>query len=210
MLNHALNKGFIKSGLILEIGIGHVDLPRLLIDYGFTYYGLDSSPMVVDNAQRLNLNIFLGCANAIPRQIPLVDAIWMSHVLEHSENWKSARESIESVYSQLLSGGTLIIISPEILSWRHEFFSCDWSHGYPTSKENICQLLRECKFEIIYSNTHSLGCFNPIFKYIYSIIIKLIPWSVLRWISTILTGRDFITGYLHLLGYESTMVIARK
>lgn len=159
---------------LLEIGPGHGYLAEASVGAGIEYVYVDTSPAVHRKMGELGYSGHLGLLHQVDKSITNFDMIWMSHVLEHSPTWIDARGLIEEAHSRLARGGTLVVISPDVLSWRREFWNVDWSHGYPTSLRNVIQLFDDVGLTNIVGRHHRNASFGLLQRSLFT-LLTLIP-----------------------------------
>lgn len=139
---------------ILEIGPGHGWFADVASKGGWIYKFVDISRPVID-AMTLR-----GYQHSPHSSSELFDVVWASHVLEHAQDPLVARELVESMKRRLHKGGVLVVIAPDYLSWKKNFFDVDATHGYPTTIRNVTQLMRDIGMTVTMTKTHRLGGSN--------------------------------------------------
>lgn len=187
----------IKIKKVFEIGIGFGEFGLLCLKRGYEYKGMEMNERLTLMAREKGLNVELGKAPPIPKHN--FDTVWLSHVLEHNSTSMEARNMIEDIYNSLNSGGHLVLISPDILSWKQEFWNVDWSHGYPTSIKNVSQMFKDAGFKIIYS-----GYINR------NLLTWLIPHRLLDFLISPFTNRTLFYSFKSLFGWRQFMIIGEK
>lgn len=198
--------------LVLEIGPGHGYFAEHCRDSGFSYEYCDTSPAVLSKMNELGFRGHLGLIQEVAPNLGKYDMIWMSHVLEHSPTWLAAREMIATCKELLTDDGFVVIIGPDALSWRREFWNVDWSHGYPTSVRNVSQLCSDVGFTDIDAVYHRNGSSNLIVRALVNVLV-LVPH---RLIDRLLTpkrykiGDGFTYSWKCVFGWRQIMVRATK
>jgi hypothetical protein len=134
---------------VLEIGPGHGYFAEHCREAGFTYEFCDTSPAVLSKMSELGFRGHLGLIQDVSPNLKKYDMIWMSHVLEHSPTWLAAREMVATCRELLSDQGFIVVVGPDALSWRREFWNVDWSHGYPTTLRNVIQILNDAGYKNI-------------------------------------------------------------
>lgn len=174
LLKYAIRQCRILPGdRFLEIGPGHGQLAVAVLSQNLEYVFVDMSDAV---HQSMTLKGFLGFKGnlaELPDSYGVFDVIWMSHVLEHSPTWVEAREMVQSAASRLSANGRIIIISPDILSSREEFWASDFSHGYPTSIRNVVQLMSDVGLSIVKTSYHRSGLFGILARTLPALIARV-------------------------------------
>jgi len=212
LLNLALQQTQSPPKNVLEIGPGHGYFAEHCRDKGLSYEFCDTSSAVLEKMSALGFEGHLGLLHELTLSPGQFDLIWMSHVLEHSPTWLAAREMVDAAQQLLAPNGALVIVSPDILSWRHEFWNVDWSHGYPTSVRNVVQMCSDVGFQEVTAFHHRNGSKNLLVRAVFS----LISWVPHRFIDRVLTpsrykvGDGFTYSWKAVFGWRQIFVMARK
>jgi len=169
-----LHTGEIDS--VLEIGPGWGAFAVSCRNLGIEYEFVDNSPAV---ANLITSEGFTGiCGTTANLKEIRASTIWMSHVLEHSPTWCDARNMLAHLSDLAPHGTRLVIIGPDVTSWRTEFFNCDSTHGYPTTLRNVMQLVQDVGFTVSYARHHRLASWSPVVRFI-ALALYLIPWKLM-------------------------------
>ena len=158
---------------ILEVGPGHGYFAKHCETNGLIYEFCDTSPAVFSKMQKLGYSGHLGPLSELLPNIGKFDMVYMSHVLEHSPSWIDARQLLDDCNKVLKNQGKLVIVSPDVLNWKHEFWNVDWSHGYPTSIRNITQLCSDLGFTNIEAKHHRNASTSVIVRAVFCILAKI-------------------------------------
>ena len=162
-----------KPKSVLEIGPGHGYFAEHCRQAGMAYEFCDTSPAVVSKMNELGFRGHLGLVQEVAANLGKYDMIWMSHVLEHSPTGLSAREMISTSRELLNENGFLVVVGPDALSWKNEFWNVDWSHGYPTTIRNVSQLFNDVGLSKISAKHHRNGSDNPFVQLIFALLSKI-------------------------------------
>jgi len=152
---------------ILEVGYGHGYFADIVEKKGHEYKATDISESVVA------LGVNKGHDVVLPQHLSeseQFDVVWLSHVLEHSSNWIDARHLLENYSRYLRPGGTVVCVGPDFLSWKNEFWSVDFSHGFPTTKRNCFQLFSDIGLKDVEIRYHRAGS--------CSLFIRACAWGI--------------------------------
>lgn len=212
LLDLALQQTKIAPKKVLEIGPGHGYFAEHCQAKGFTYEFCDTSSAVLGKLSALGFKGHLGLLHELNLSANQYDIIWMSHVLEHSPTWLAAREMVDAAQQLLVHNGALVIVSPDILSWRREFWNVDCSHGYPTSVRNVVQLCSDVGFQKISGFHHRNGSKKLVARVVFS-LLSLIPH---RLVDRLLTpsrykvGDGFMYSWKAVFGWRQILIIASK
>lgn len=197
---------------ILEIGPGHGYFAEVCRERGFDYYYCDTSPSVHRKMADLGFKGELGLVTEIADRLGEFDLIWMSHVLEHSPSWLDARSMVDCSRRLLSESGSLVVISPDLLSWKDEFWNVDWSHGYPTTIRNVSQLLSDVGFDDIVARSHRNGS-TSLLQRALMVMLSFIPH---RPIDRLITpgrhavGDGMMYSWKVVFGWRQIFIRARK
>ncbi len=199
----------IGSSKILEVGVGFGFFARAVKRSGYKYLAVEMNKKLADNLKKQGFRVTCAAAPPFPDE-PDIGVIWLSHVLEHSATYLEARDFIEKAYSALKPGGYIVIISPDILSWKMEFWFDDWSHGFPTSLVNCTKLLNDVGFDVIYKSYHNATVFQPVLQYIINLTMRFIPYSLLDFLTKPFTKRTLFYSFMSLFGWRQIYLIGKK
>jgi len=197
---------------ILEIGPGHSFFAEICVEAGHQYEFEDSSEAVTSDLLSRN---FVGRL-IDPQRLPVdpkdFEVIWLSHVLEHCPTWHDARRMLGSLSQRLIEGGEIVVIGPDALSWRNNFWNSDFSHGYPTTLRNVAQLLDDIGLEVVFASTHRGGFFRTSEKMIFA-ILTLIPHRVfdkLLRVKRFGVSDGLVMSWKTMFGWRQIAVIGRR
>ena len=211
MLGRAVKQINPKPLSVLEIGPGHGYFAQHCRDSGISYEFCDTNPAVFAVMKENGFKGHLGLLGEVKNQLGKYDIVWMSHVLEHSPTWLAAREMIALSSEVLNVGGSVIVVGPDAMSWKKEFWNGDWSHGYPTTIRNVCQLFNDVGLKVTTANHHRNGSTNAIVKAVFT-IISLLPH---RLIDRVLTPKrskvadGMVYSWKAVFGWRQIFVMAK-
>jgi len=161
---------------VLEIGPGWGAFAALCRDREINYEFIDNSPAISD---LMIAEGFAGhCGTTDHLQEIQASTIWMSHVLEHSPTWKEARDMLSHLSEIAREGTRIVIIGPDFLSWRSEFFNVDSTHGYPTTLRNVVQLVQDVGLTVAYAHHHRLASMRSLVR-LAAFALVVVPWGLL-------------------------------
>jgi len=92
---------------------------------------------------------------------------------------EQALDTACQVRQVLKPGGKFLIHSPDYLSWRSQFFNCDFSHNYVTTRRRLDQLLVNAGYEGIRS-CYMSGPFVGAGAVILSAFASRLPFGALE------------------------------
>jgi hypothetical protein len=194
---------------ILEIGAGHGFFAEQCKHNHITYYGHEMNTHQATHLQQAGYAITQATIPPIPTGHP-VQVIWLSHVLEHAATFLEARGMLEACYNRLEPTGYIVIIAPDLFSWKSFFWSVDWSHGFPTTLARVEQLLNEVGFTIHRSMHHTCTMTNSCLAYLLSFLFSLFPTKILDHISATLIGKRLASNFMAVFGLRQIFIIGKK
>ena len=197
---------------VLEIGPGHGYFAEHCRLNGLEYEFCDNSQAVVSKMTQQGFKGHLGLIGDVGDLLGEYDLIWMSHVLEHSPTWLDARSMIAEASRHLTADGALVVVSPDVMNWRREFWNVDWSHGYPTSIRNVSQLFSDVGLQNIVAKHHRNGSFSILQRALITTIC-FVPHRLVDRIVTparYRTGDGFAYSWKCVFGWRQIFVTATK
>ncbi|MDD5593440.1 MAG: methyltransferase domain-containing protein [Candidatus Margulisbacteria bacterium] len=210
LLNLAMKKiPNLKQKSFFEVGVGWGHLAELCRADSIKFRGVELNQAQTDKLRSLGYDV--DCAQVPP--FPKgegADVIWLSHLLEHMDGFTQARELLLAANEKLKAGGYIVIISPDINSWKEAFWEVDWSHGYPTSVQRISQLLGDTGFKIHYATTITTTLSASFLTLLLDLVYRLLPINLLDALSVRLTGKKLFFGYMATFGWRQAFVIGKK
>jgi hypothetical protein len=99
--------------------------------------------------------------------------------MEHMNSMKDALQITQQIREVLKPKGKFVICSPDYLNYRHNFFNCDFSHSYVTTRRRLKQLLISGGFNNIRS-CYLSGPMSGILGMLISAIISRMPFGFLN------------------------------
>ncbi|MCZ7403147.1 MAG: class I SAM-dependent methyltransferase [Candidatus Methanoperedens sp.] len=163
---------------ILEIGPGKGGLAKKFIEMGYQNYDVVELNVLMRN------NIARVVRKTKNYEIPELkekdnsyDAIICCDVFEHLNDTKEAKLFISEVHRVLRNEGLIIIVSPDYLDWKRDFFNCDFSHSNITSVRRTIQLFYNNNIATIYYN-YFYSYFEGIVGKILNATVKIITFFI--------------------------------
>lgn len=199
---------FPPQASILEVGFGLGHFAEQVRKSNIPYTAVDMSEAICASAEAMGFKIIHSPFPPAPAEIAF-NVLWMSHVLEHAKDWHEARGMAEAAFRGLPSPGLLVVICPDILSYKQHFW-IDWSHGYPTSAPRLMQLMHDVGFDDV-SVTYSTSTVTtrPI-RAVMDLVYGLIPVGLIDGILTYVGLRPYCSSFMSLFGWRQLIVIAKR
>ncbi len=201
-----------RGARVLEIGFGHGYFAEEVSAAGGAYVGLDISPALAAEAARRGFDVREGRVPPLPDDLAAsADVVWMSHVLEHARDWVEAREMLVAARRALRPGGAVVVVAPDLLDWREEFWNVDWSHGFPTTARRCVQLFHDCGLRRVDWWHHRAGTFSAAPRAAAAAVARSVPYRLID--RLIRRSRDPDTGfaysYMGVFGWRQIMLVGR-
>jgi hypothetical protein len=194
---------------VLEVGTGWGLFGDECASAGIAYQGLEMNAAQAASLRARGLEVVAGTIPPFPHGKP-VQAIWMSHVLEHASSYREAREMLAAAHQRLDPGGYIVVIGPDILSSRGEFWNSDWSHGFPTSLRRLRELLLETGYQHVEVRHHVASIAQPFLCWLITNLFRLIPYRLLDVLLERITGRSLAYSFMTVFGWRQVFGIGRK
>jgi SAM-dependent methyltransferase len=196
-------------GPLLEVGAGFGFFADVCRDQGIPYEGLEMNADQAARLQERGHEVKAGAIPPFPEGEP-VATIWMSHVLEHASTYLEARAMVSSALDRLEPGGALVVIGPDAMAWRNEFWNTDWSHGFPTTARRVAQMLQDCGYEIVAERHHTATVGNPVAAQVLALLFRLIPHRLIDLVLVAAIGRPLAHSFMAVFGWRQIFVAGRK
>lgn len=197
---------------ILEVGPGLGLFAEVCRERGHDYRFVDTSSAIHRELTDRGFEGYLCALEDLNQEQSRFDVVWMSHVLEHSPSWLDARQMLASAFERLSHEGVVVVVSPDLLSLKREFWNSDATHGYPTTLKNVAQLLLDVGFGTVDAWHHRFGSRKTIWKMI-AWVLCLTPHSVF---DRILSNERYrlrdglVYSWKTVFGWRQIMVIGRR
>jgi SAM-dependent methyltransferase len=199
---------------ILEIGSGLGYLAEIVHEFNFECYSAFEPNAKLAALTRAKVPLSTVHEVALPdtpsHLLETYDLIVCLHVIEHAENGYSAAIWLSSIRSLLKPGGKLVIVSPQISDYKSFFWEIDWSHCFPTSNENLSQILIDLNCTITAKKTFRLGSTRASISLLGKALDLLIPTRMINGLGNFLLGRPLGTGLKAAVFWGTTFVVAVK
>jgi SAM-dependent methyltransferase len=111
------------NGLLLDVGCGDGAFLKEMILLGWQAEGVDFDPLAVENARKQGLLSRLGTLEGQDYPGNHYDAVTMNHFIEHIHD---PLRSLCECHRILISGGNLVIVTPNVYAWGHRLFKDAW------------------------------------------------------------------------------------
>jgi SAM-dependent methyltransferase len=136
---------------IVEIGTGHGGLAGVLRSEGYGYVGYEPRERLATMAVEAGFTMRNALVPPLLEGDSSCDVILMSHVFEHMGSIGQAQEFLSEARRCLRPGGTLILLSPDLLDFGADFWNIDYTHAFPTTLHRVKQMLNDSELEPVRS-----------------------------------------------------------
>jgi SAM-dependent methyltransferase len=159
----------------LELGPGRGHFAREIVSLGWEYQAVDASPAVLRLLREQGIEVLQSFVPPMPAEAGGgYDLVLMEHFIEHMDSPASARALVDSICQSLSPNGLIIIVSPDFLAHRSNFWDCDYTHSFVTTAERLRQLLLDSKYKIRYAGYETLGIQNTFVTWLISELTHLL------------------------------------
>lgn len=170
----------IESGYsILETGPGRGFFADACLKAGAEYYAVEPNRQMAESLEKRGAKVVCAMVPPLPEMNRQFDFAVMINVLEHMNSMKDALQITQQIREVLKPKGKFVICSPDYLNYRHNFFNCDFSHSYVTTRRRLKQLLISGGFDNIRS-CYLSGPISGITGMIISAIMSRMPFGFLN------------------------------
>jgi SAM-dependent methyltransferase len=167
------------GGNILEIGPGRGEFAELCLERKMGYHAIEPNPQLAASLRAKGASVVCARVPPLPALDRKFDLVVMVNVMEHMNGLEQALDISCQIKSVLNPGGKFLIHSPDYLSWRSQFFNCDFSHNYVTTRRRLDQLLVNAGYADIRSGYMS-GPFAGAGAVILSALASRMPFGALE------------------------------
>lgn len=138
-----------QPGEMLEIGPGQGSLARAAVAKGWTYRGIEASPVLADALRREGFDVAQAFTPPIPAADLSADVVYADQVLEHMSGIEAARAFVAETRRILRPNGIVFIVVPDYLKERGFFWDIDYTHNFITTERRVRQLLYDGGFDVV-------------------------------------------------------------
>jgi SAM-dependent methyltransferase len=199
----------LRSRRVIEVGAGWGFFASACRERGIAYEGIELDEQQAAALREQGFAVSAAAIPPFPNGEP-VQLVWMSHVLEHARDYLHAMQMVRAAFDRLDPNGHLVILGPDVLAWKEEFWNCDWSHGYPTSRRRVEQLLTEAGFEITTSRSHVATFDNVFVVAVLAALFRLVPYNLIDGLLMRTIGRPLAYSFMGVYGWKQILVLGKK
>lgn len=133
--------GIRRGQSVLEIGPGRGVFADICLAEGAEYSAVEANQKMAERLEEKAVDVIRAKVPPLPALEQQFDAVVMINVMEHMNGLEEALETARQIVDVLKPAGKLVVCSPDYLNLRHNFFNCDFSHNYVTTRRRLEQLL---------------------------------------------------------------------
>jgi len=164
---------------VLEIGPGRGEFAELCLAQKMEYHAIEPNAGLADALRQKGATVTCARVPPLPALDGAFDLVAMVNVMEHMSGLEQALDIACQIRQVLKPGGRFLIHSPDYLSWRKQFFNCDFSHNYVTTRRRLDQLLVNAGYEGIRSGYMS-GPFSGAAAVLIAAFASRLPFGALE------------------------------
>ena len=171
--------GIAPGQSVLEIGPGRGDFADICLERGVEYSAIEANRQMAESLEKRGANVVRAMVPPLPALDKTFDAVIMINVMEHMNSMENALQITRQIRDVLKPEGKFVICSPDYLNWRRNFFNCDFSHNYVTTRRRLKQLLINGGFSQT-RNCHLCGTLTGIPCFFISALVSRLPFGILN------------------------------
>jgi SAM-dependent methyltransferase len=164
---------------VLEIGPGRGIFTDICIEKGIECSAIEPNKQMAASLEKRGVNVIRAIVPPLPALDKEFDVVVMINVMEHMNSMQDALQITRQIREVLKPKGKLLICSPDYLNLRHNFFNCDFSHSYVTTRRRLRQLLLSAGFENIKS-CFLCGPITGLLCFLITALISRLPFGLLN------------------------------
>lgn len=169
----------VPGSSVLEIGPGRGDFADICLKEGVEYSAIEANRQMAESLQKKGAGVIMAMVPPLPVLEREFDAVVMINVMEHMNSTQDALAITRQIRQVLKPGGKFVICSPDYLNWRGNFFNCDFSHAYVTTRRRLDQLLVNGGFGVKRS-CHLCGPISGLLCFILTPVVCRLPFGFLN------------------------------
>ncbi len=180
-LSHRIFKytGAASGSSLLEIGPGRGDFADICLQEDVEYHAIEPNRQMAASLKEKGAEVICAMVPPLPEIDGTFDVVVMIHVMEHMSSMQDALRTTQQISQILKPKGKLVICSPDYLNLRHNFFNCDFSHNYVTTRRRLTELLVSAGFNNIKS-CYLSGPLTGFMCFLVSAFVSRLPFGFLN------------------------------
>lgn len=199
---------------LLEVGCGLGNTGIAANEMGFlAYTAVEPNPLLAQVARERvapNRVIEARLPELAPELLGSADVAVAVHVIEHATSGYEAREWVAGLADAVRPDGYVLVVSPDVRDFKTSFWDIDWSHAFPTTTNNLSQIMTDLDLNVVCAKRLRLGTVRAIPNFIALVISMLLPTRMLDAISRKLVNRNLATGFKTTALWGVAFIVAQK
>jgi SAM-dependent methyltransferase len=168
-----------QGSSILEIGPGRGSFADICLREDMDYSAIEANRQMAESLRERGASVVSAMVPPLPTLEQEFDAVVMINVMEHMNSMGDALQITRQIRDVLKPGGRFLICSPDYLNWRRNFFNCDFSHNYVTTRRRLEQLLINGGFANIRSR-YLCASMTGLMSLLLTAIVSRLPFGLLN------------------------------
>lgn len=132
-----------QARTVVEVGPGHGAFAAACAEAGLSYTAVDINLRLLRGLQGRGHAGLRAMAPGLPLAAGAYDLAFASHVIEHSPTYRDALSFAAELGRVVAPGGIVALVAPDYLALGDDFWNCDYSHSFPTTRRRLRQLVRD-------------------------------------------------------------------
>jgi SAM-dependent methyltransferase len=199
---------------LLEVGCGLGNTGVAAREMGFrAYTAVEPNPVLAQAARERvapDRVIEARLPELTPDLLNSSDVALAVHVIEHATSGYEAREWVSGLADTVKVDGYLLVVSPDVRDFKSSFWDIDWSHAFPTTTNNLSQIMTDLDLTVVCAKRLRLGTLKALPNFLALVISLLLPTRMLDAISRKLMGRNLATGFKTTALWGVAFIVAQK
>jgi len=199
---------------MLEVGCGMGNTGVAAQEMGFRgYTAVEPNPLLAEVARERVVPdqvIEARLPELVPELRGSSEVALAVHVIEHATSGYQAREWVAAMVDTVTTGGYVVVASPDVRDFKLSFWDIDWSHAFPTTTNNLSQIMTDLDLTVICAKRLRMGSVRAFPSTIGYLLSLLLPTRILDAISRRLMGRNLATGFQTTALWGVAFVVAQK
>lgn len=163
---------------VLEIGPGRGVFADICLEKGIEYFAVEPNEQMAASLEKRGANVVRAMVPPLPDLAKEFDVVVMINAMEHMNSMQDALQLTGQIRDVLKPEGKLVICSPDYLNLRHNFFNCDFSHNYVTTRRRLRQLLVNTGFKNMKS-CYLSGPLSGFLCFLVTALVSRLPFGLL-------------------------------
>ncbi|MHC4489650.1 MAG: class I SAM-dependent methyltransferase, partial [Planctomycetota bacterium] len=149
------------------------------LEKGIEYVAVEPNQQMAASLEKRGAVVICAMVPPLPAVDKEFDVVVMINVMEHMNSMQDALQIALQIRTVLKPKGKVVICSPDYLNLRHNFFNCDFSHNYVTTRRRLKQLLVSAGFNNIKS-CYLSGPLTGFVCFLVTAVVSRLPFGLLN------------------------------